>query len=264
MSILLSEARRQQIAELRHEPTAKWVRALVGETVVVDSTRPVLVWEPRRFVPQYAVPVEDLHADLVPVRAEGSDGHVLLHPGIPFSRHSAPGEAFTLRTPGRDLESAAFRPADPDLDGLVVVEFAAFDTWYEEDEVIRGHPRDPYHRVDVRRSSRHVRIELDGQVLADTHRPSLVFETNLPTRYYLPREDVEVDLQPSTTTTICAYKGEASYWSVAGHPDIVWGYEDPLPDAAELAGLVAFYDEKVQVTVDGVGAGFASVPVPSA
>lgn len=261
MSILLSEARRHQLADLRHEPTAKWVRALVDGTVVVDSTRPVLVWEPRRFVPQYAVPADDLRAELVPATAEGTDGHVVLHPGIPFSRHSTPGEAFTIRAAGRVLGSAAFRPADPDLAGLVVVDFSAFDTWYEEDEVIRGHPRDPYHRVDVRRSTRHLRIELDGQVLAETHRPSLVFETNLATRYYLPREDVQVELVPSDTHTICAYKGEASYWSVPGHEDIVWGYEDPLPDAAGLAGLVAFYDEKVQVTVDGVGAGFDAVPV---
>jgi uncharacterized protein (DUF427 family) len=256
MSLLLSRAGREHLGELRHEPTAKWVRALVGGQVVADSTRPVLVWEPRRVVASYAVPAEDLKAELVPVAAEGSDGHVLLHPGIPFSRHSTPGEAFTIRTPGGDLEAAAFRPSDPDLAGFVVLDFAAFDTWYEEDEIIRGHPRDPYHRVDVRRSTRHLRIELDGQVLADTHRPTLVFETRLKTRYYLPREDVQVELEPSGTRTICAYKGEASYWSIPGHDDLVWGYEDPLPDAAGLAGLVAFYDEKVQVTVDGVGAGF--------
>ena len=260
MSVLLSEALHHQLGELRHQPTAKWVRAVVDGEVVVDSTRPELVWEPRRFVASYAVPLEDLRAELVPATTEGTDGHVVLHPGIPFSRHSTPGEAFTLRTPRRELASAAFRPADPDLAGLVVLDFGAFDTWTEEDEVIRGHPRDPYHRVDVRRSTRHIRVELDGQVLADSHRPTLVFETNLPTRYYLPREDVEVELEPSGTTSICAYKGEASYWSVPGGEDIVWGYEQPLPDAAGLAGLVAFYDEKVQVTVDGVGAGFAVAP----
>jgi uncharacterized protein (DUF427 family) len=253
MSLLLSQASREQLGELRHEPTAKWVRALVDAEVVADSTSPVLVFEPRRLVPSYAVPAEDLKAELVPVAAEGSDGHVLLHAGIPFSRHSTPGEAFTIRTSPRDLEAAAFRPADPDLTGLVLLDFAAFDTWYEEDEVIHGSPRNPYHRVDVRRSTRHLRIELDGQLLADTHRPTLVFETHLRTRYYLPREDVQVDLKPSDTRTICAYKGEASYWSIAGHDDLVWAYEDPLPDAAGLAGLVAFYDEKVQLTVDGVG-----------
>ena len=239
MSVLLSQADRQRLGELRHQPTSKWVRAVADGQVVADSTRPVLVWEPRRFVASYAVPAEDLRAELVPVAAEGSDGHLLLHPGIPFSRHSTPGEAFTIRTAGRALESAAFRPADPDLAGLVVLDFAAFDTWYEEDEVIRGHPRDPYHRVDVRRSTRHVRIELDGQLLAETRRPALVFETNLATRYYLPREDVQVELEPSDTRTICAYKGEASYWSIPGHDDLVWGYENPLPDAAGLAGLVA-------------------------
>jgi uncharacterized protein (DUF427 family) len=264
MSLLLSRARHEQLGELRHEPTVKWVRALVDGQLIADSTRPVLVWEPRRFVASYAVPAEDLRAELVPVAAEGTGGQVVLHPGIPFSRHSTPGEAFTIRTPGRDLESAAFRPADPDLAGLVVLDFAVFDTWYEEDEVIRGHPRDPYHRVDVRRSTRHVRLELDGQVLADTRRPTLVFETNLVTRYYLPREDVQVELKPSETRTICAYKGEASYWSIAGHDDLVWAYEDPLPDAAALAGLVAFYDEKVQITVDGVGTGFQAAATSDA
>lgn len=257
MSLLLGRANHEQLGELRHEPTAKWVRALVDGQLVADSTRPVLVWEPRRYVASYAVPAEDLKAELVPVAAEGSDGHVLLHTGIPFSRHSTPGEAFTIRTPARDLGSAAFRPADPDLAGLVVLDFAAFDTWYEEDEVIHGSPRNPYHRVDVRRSTRHLRIELDGRLLADTHRPTLVFETGLKTRYYLPREDVLVELEPSEKRTLCAYKGEASYWSIAGHDDLVWAYEDPLPDAAGLAGLLAFYDEKVQVTVDGVGGGFA-------
>jgi uncharacterized protein (DUF427 family) len=252
MSILLQTARRSELGELRHEPTAKWIRALVGTETVVDTTRAVLVWEPRRFVASYAVPVEDLTADLVPAPAEGSDGLLVLHPGIPFSRHSTAGESFTLRTAQRDLPAAAFRPSDPDLEGLVLLDFAAFDAWYEEDEVIHGHPRDPYHRVDVRRSSRHVRVELDGRVLADTRRPTLVFETNLPVRYYLPREDVQVGLTPSDTRTICAYKGEASYWSIPGHDDLVWAYEHPLPDAAGLAGLVAFYDERVQVTVEGV------------
>src|SRR3954453_5386367 len=119
MSILLGEAMRRQLGELRHEPPPKWGRARVDGIVVVDSTRPVLVWEPRRFVASYAVPVEDLHAELTPAATDGGEGHLLLPPGIPFSRHSTAGEAFTIRTPRRDLESAAFRPADPDLAGLV-------------------------------------------------------------------------------------------------------------------------------------------------
>ena len=104
----------------------------------------------------------------------------------------------------------------------------------------------------IRRSSRRVRIELDGQVLAESSAPTLVFETNLPTRFYLPRQDVRVPLRESELRTHCAYKGEARYWSVDGADDLVWGYESPLPDAAGLEGLVAFYDDRVSVIVDGV------------
>jgi uncharacterized protein (DUF427 family) len=250
MGILLRHALRNQLGDLRYEPTDKWVRAVSGGETVVDSIRAVLVWEPRRVVPSYAVPREDVRAEIVPIATEGADGRPILHPGIPFSRHSTPGESFSLGTAAGTLAAAAFRPADGDLAGHLVLDFAAFDTWYEEQEPLLGYPRDPYHRVDVRRSNRHLRLELDGQVIAETDRPTLVFETNLPVRYYLPAEDVHVELRPSDLRTTCAYKGEARYWSIEGHDDLVWGYDDPLPDARELAGLVAFYDERVQVTVD--------------
>ena len=148
-----------------------------------------------------------------------------------------------------------FRPEDPELAGHVVLDFAGFDRWLEEDEEISGHPRDPFHRVDVRASSRHVQLLLDGEVLADSTRPSLVFETLLPVRYHLRPEDVRAPLRPSDTRTWCPYKGAASYWSVevAGRvvPDLLWSYENPLPDAAELTGLRAFFDERLDVVVDG-------------
>src|SRR3954470_52109 len=119
-------------------------------------------------------------------------------------------------------------------------------------EVAVGHPRDPWHRVDERRSSRHVRVEVGGELLADSRSPTVAFETGLPTRYYLPRGDVAMDrLRRSDTVTICAYKGFASYWSVGDERDIVWTYEEPLPDAPPIAGLVCFFDEKVDITVDG-------------
>jgi uncharacterized protein (DUF427 family) len=162
------------------------------------------------------------------------------------------GRSFDVVAGGRTLAAAAFAPDDAAFDGYVALDFHAFDTWYEEDEAVVSHPRDPYHRVDVRRSSRYVRIELDGRVLAESSSPALVFETNVPTRFYLPREDVKVELRPSDLHTYCAYKGEASYWSVDGEEDLVWGYEAPLPDAAGLEGRVAFYDDRVDVVVDGV------------
>lgn len=251
MSILLHRAHREQLADLRYEPTQKRIRAVSGGETVADSTHALLVWEPRRVVPSYAVPDADLHAELMPVDTEPAGEEPFLHPGIPFSRHSTPGESSTVRTAaGHELPAAAFRAGDPALTGHVLLDFDAFDTWYEEDVPLLGHPRDPYHRVDARRSSRRVRVELDGKVLAESDRPTLAFETNLPVRYYLPREDVQAALTPSDTSTICAYKGVASYWSVDDQQDLAWSYEEPLEEARELAGLVAFYDDKVQVRVE--------------
>ncbi len=175
----------------------------------------------------------------------------MLHPGIPFSVHTAPGEPVSIA--GR--VGAGYRLADDDLAGYVALDFAAFDGWYEEDEPIAGHPRDPYHRVDVRRSARPVRIEVDGDLVAETTRARLLFETNLPLRFYVPPEDIRVGLDPSARQTYCPYKGQASYWSLdAGgrrRDDLGWSYEQPLPDAVAIAGLVAFWDERVDVFLDG-------------
>jgi uncharacterized protein (DUF427 family) len=131
-------------------------------------------------------------------------------------------------------------------------------SWFEEDEPIWGHPRNPYVRVDALRSHRHITVELDGVVLADTRSPVLLFETGLPTRYYIDRIDVAFEhLDPSSTQTLCPYKGvTTAYWSVrvgdAAHPDLAWTYHYPLPAVAPITGMVAFYNEKVDITVDGV------------
>jgi uncharacterized protein (DUF427 family) len=253
---------------LRHEPTAKRIRAELGGETVVDSTRAVLVWEPRRVVPSYAVPAEDVRGELVPAgpAAAGPGGDVgvpladvtalrVLDPRVPFTVHSAEGEMVDVHAAGQHRPGAGFRPADPDLAGLVILDFGAFDAWYEEDEQNVGHPRDPYHRIDVLPSSRPVRLELEGEVLAVSSRPALLFETMLPTRYYLPRADVTAELVPSSTRTWCAYKGQASYFSaqVGGRlvPDIAWSYPDPRHDADRVRDLIAFFDERVDVTLDG-------------
>jgi uncharacterized protein (DUF427 family) len=260
----MSDAMARLRAELRYEPTEKRIRAELGGHLVVDTTRAVLVWEPRRIVPQYAVREEDLWATLsaAPPAQRAPDG--VLHPGHPFTLHSAPGEPLTLAANGETRAAAAFRPADPDLKGHVVLDFDALDTWFEEDERVRSHPRDPYHRVDARASSRHVRIAFQGRLLADTTSPTLVYETVLPTRFYVPRDDIVAHLTPSDTRTYCPYKGEASYYSIDGRQDVAWSYQDPLPDAAPLAGLVAFYDEAVEVTVDGVRRTHPDTPVTRA
>jgi uncharacterized protein (DUF427 family) len=247
MQDLLAQARGQ----LRHEPIEKRVRADLGGEAIVDSTRAILVWEPRRVVPSYAVPVEDVQAELTEAPAASGQAKGVLHPGIPFSVHTAEGEPVSID----DRVGAGFRLADADLAGYVVLDFAAFDNWYEEDERIAGHPRDPFHRVDVRQSARPVRIEVAGEVVAETTQARLLFETQLPTRFYIPREDVRSELHTSDRHSYCPYKGDASYWSVdAGgrrREDIAWSYEQPLPDAVAITGLVAFWDERVDVFLDG-------------
>jgi uncharacterized protein (DUF427 family) len=255
-----------QLPGLRYHPTPKRVRATIGGEPVLDSTRAVLVWEPRRIVPAYAVPADDIRAELVPAGPPGDattavldalGSRPVLSPGN-FRTHTADGEELTVRSAAGEREAAAFRLDDPDLAGYVELDFAAFDEWLEEDEPILSHPRDPFHRIDVRRSTRSIVIERDGVVLAESARPRLVFETNLPARSYLPPEDVRLDrLVRSPTRTACAYKGTtSSYWAVArddgGLLDVAWSYDDPLPDAPEIAGLIAFFDERVDVVVDGV------------
>jgi uncharacterized protein (DUF427 family) len=149
---------------------------------------------------------------------------------------------------GRPL---GFRLADAELAGHVVLDFAGFDEWYEEDERNLAHPRDPFHRIDIVHSSRHVRVEADGETLAESRRPILLFEPPLPVRYYLAPDEVRLDrLVASPTTSMCAYKGQAAYWSWDGR-DVAWTYRQPLREAAEIAGRVAFFNERVDIAVDG-------------
>jgi uncharacterized protein (DUF427 family) len=168
--------------------------------------------------------------------------------------HTAEGESLTVDTTTDRRDGAAFRLTDADLNGYVVFDFEAFD-WWEEDEPIVGHPRDPFHRVDVRPSSRTVRFEHDGHVLAESDRCRLLFEGAFPLpRYYLPREDVHVELLPGSLHTTCAYKGHAAHYSaqVADEElaDIAWSYDEPLDDATRVRGLISFYQERLDLFVD--------------
>jgi uncharacterized protein (DUF427 family) len=242
-----------QLSALRWEPTDKRIRAVLGGETVVDSTRALLVWEPKRVVPSYAVPAGDVAAEFAP-GGDGAaapadppvlEGRPVYDPSVPFAVHTADGER--VRIAGTE----GFRLADPELAGYVVLDFAAFDAWYEEDERNLGHPRDPFHRIDIVHSSRHVVVAADGETLAESRRPSLLFEPPLPVRYYLPPEDVRLDrLAASPTTSTCAYKGEASYWALDGR-DVAWSYPRPLREAAEVSDQIAFFNERVDITVDG-------------
>ena len=143
------------------------------------------------------------------------------------------------------------------LAGRARFEWDSVDAWFEEDEQVFVHPRDPYTRVDALRSTRTVRVELDGVMLAESRSPVLVFETGLPTRYYLNRTDIDfTHLSPTDTVTACPYKGVTSgYWTArlgdTSHPDIAWTYDFPTRQLLPIAGLVAFYNEKVDIYVDG-------------
>ena len=250
------------LGALRYEPTAKRVRASLGGEPVADTRDARLVWEPRRVVPTYAVPAAALRGQLVPAGAESGDEEAgfrlpnlssrpVLDPSIPFTVHTCPGAVFDVIAGDETGARAAFRPDDRDLADYVVLEFDAFE-WREEDEQIVSHPHDPFGRIDVLRSSRHVRIEHDGRLLAQSARPMLLFETLLPVRFYLPREDVVIRLEPSDTATYCAYKGRASYFSVLDGPrDVAWTYHEPLHDAEPVRDRICFFDELLDVTVDG-------------
>lgn len=256
MALSMGEYLRSSFPELRIEPTSRRIRCQIDGTTVGDTTRAMVVWEPRRGVPVYAVPERDFTADLSPFSAPPppDDLPPFLGPEN-FAMHTTPGEALTVRWADRDLPGAAFRPKDPDLTGYLVLAFAAF-TWIEEDEPVIGHPHDPFKRIDVLRSNRHVVVSLDAVVLADSRSPAALLETHLPVRWYLPPEDVRTDLMtPSDTQTVCAYKGHASYFSVTDGGqdgrDLAWTYLEPLNDAAQVRGMVAFFSERCDISVDG-------------
>jgi uncharacterized protein (DUF427 family) len=232
---------------VRIEDGPKRVRAYLGGELIADTKRPKLVWEVP-YYPAYYFPQADVRMELL-----SANGHT--------RRSTSRGEAHNFNVKGgdREVEDAAwYYPESPveELRGLIRFDWDAMDSWFEEDEEVYVHPHDPYTRIDILHSSRHVEVEVNGVKIADTHQPTLLFETHLPTRYYIPKVDVRMDLlTPTDTTTGCAYKGFAQYWSVdAGgetFEDLVWSYKTPLPDNVKIAGLVAFYNEKVDLIVDG-------------
>ncbi|MDV3123743.1 DUF427 domain-containing protein [Mycobacterium sp. 21AC1] len=253
MAAKLSDLLADSLDTLRYQPTAKRIRVCLGGEPVVDTCDAVLVWEPRRVVPTYAVPRAALEAQLVPAGADSGDDAIpgFLDPSVPFTTHTCPGTDYDVIAGEETGCSAAYEPDDADLAGYLILDFATFE-WREEDEHIVGHPHDPFHRIDVLASSRHVRIELDGTVLAESSRAMLLFETMLPTRFYLPREDVRAGLVLSDTISYCAYKGRASYYSLPGGPaDLAWTYHEPRHEAAPVRDRICFFDERVDVVVDG-------------
>jgi uncharacterized protein (DUF427 family) len=240
------------LGSLRYEACEKRLRTYLDGVPVADTVNGLLVWEPRRLVPTYAVPQADFEAQLESVgRVDELADLPVLMPTNPFAAHSCTGEMLDVLVGGRRCPSAAFQPDDSDLAGYLTLDFSAFE-WREEEEPILSHPRDPFKRIDILASRRHVRIESQGRLLAESSRPLLLFETSLPTRFYLPPADVVVDLEPTESISYCAYKGRASYFSAPDGPaDVAWTYRDPLREAEPVRDHIAFFNERVDVIVDG-------------
>lgn len=235
------------IAPVGHvAPVPRRIRAVLGGRTILDSTRARYVWEWPPY-PQFYVPAEDLEPG------------VLVDEGRTERRDLGTARRHGLRAGDAERPDAAWVYGDDagELAGTARIDWDAADAWYEEDEQVFVHPRNPYSRVDAIRSARHVRVELEGTVLAESASTVMVFETGLPPRCYFDRTTVRFEhLVPSDTVTACPYKGVTSgYWSVrigdTVYPDLAWTYDFPTRQLLPIAGLVAFFDEHVDVVVDG-------------
>jgi uncharacterized protein (DUF427 family) len=226
------------------EPVPRRIRAFVGGHAVLDTTAARYVWESPKY-PQYYVPLEDVDEDLLV-----DEGH---------ARHRQHGDArrIGLRAAGQERPKAGWVYDSGELAGTLRLLWAAVDAWFEEDEQVFVHPRNPYSRVDAVRSNRPIRVELDGVVLAEAPCSVMVFETGLPPRYYLDRTAIRLEhQQESDSVSSCPYKGRTSqYWSVrvgaVTHHDVAWSYDFPTRQLLPIAGLVAYYNEKVDIWLDG-------------
>ena len=235
------------------DPVDKRVRLVVDGTVVVDTRRARMLHE-SQLLPRWYVPADDVSPGLL--EPTGTCTH------CPFK-----GDAswWTLRVGDVELVDVAWAYPEPleqapdGLGDLVCLDFAATDavgTWYEEDQPVVGHPRDPYHRVDTRESSDEVVVRVHGREVARTASPVKLFETGLPPRWYLPRGAVHPGvLRGSETSTRCPYKGSARYHGVAVDgrlvADAAWYYPDPLPEAGQVANMLCFLGDGVETLVDG-------------
>jgi uncharacterized protein (DUF427 family) len=221
---------------------------LAGETVF-DTLGAKLLFE-TGHLPVYYVPEEDIRDDLL----EPSDNH---------TRCPHKGEASyrSIRVGDRLEADAVWAYPEPIAPAAFLAGYAAFywgklDEWFIEDEQVFGHPRDPYSRIDTFPTARTVRVSVDGELVAESKRAVALFETGLPPRFYLPADDVRTDLlEPSETNTRCAYKGVASYWHVRVgdtlHEDLAWTYPDPEHDGEAIRDLICFFNERVDLEVDG-------------
>lgn len=231
--------------EVLWEPSARWVRGTVGGVTVVDSRHPVLIWQERPPTPFYAFPRADVGAGLLTPATSP-----------PVIRRTGAARWFDLTVGDTRLPLVAWEYDLDDLAGHVGFDFGRIEHWYEEEEEIFVHPRDPHGRVDAMPSSRHVQVRIGDDLVADSRRPVVLFETGLPTRYYLPADDVDLTRFARTDDhTRCPYKGEASYWTYTGDADVprnvLWFYPEPIAAVAAIKDRLCFYNEFVDIVVDG-------------
>jgi uncharacterized protein (DUF427 family) len=217
------------------QPFGRRVRAELGGETVLDTTDAVLVHE-SNLLPVLYVPREDVLVELTPT------DHSTHCPFKGDASYWSIGDA-------ENVVWGYLEPIVPWLTGLVAPYFDRMDAWWDEDEPIRGHVRDPYHRVDARRSSRPVTVTVGGREIASSSSAVLVAETGLAERWYLPTDDVSAELTQTETSTHCPYKGDATYWAVDGAADLAWSYEDPMDGCQALRGLVSFAGDDVEVRV---------------
>jgi uncharacterized protein (DUF427 family) len=226
------------------ERSSRRVRTYFGGKLIADSEHVLLVYETKR-PPAYWFPIADVRMEYLEQSQQPAD---TIRWRLLVKDRSAHNAARAY------IKPIGYRAA---LEGHLTFYWDEMDAWFEEDEQVFVHPRDPYTRVDTVHSSRHVRVEIEGVTLSETRRPILLFETGLPTRYYIPKLDVRMDLLESTeTVTRCPYKGVARYWSArVGDKlvkDIVWSYPAPIPECPKIQNLLSFYNEHVDLYVDGV------------
>lgn len=231
---------------IRVERSAKRIRVILGGELVADSAAPLLVWEVP-YYPTYYFPSGDVNTEFLVETGE-------------TRRSPSRGEAIQYVVKAGNGEGAAYSFLEskiPEISGYFAFPWKTMDHWFEENEEVFVHARDPYTRIDILPSDRTVRVEIKGVTVADSTNASFLFETGLPTRYYLPKTDVRMDLlTPTETATACPYKGTARYWSVNldgdSFEDHVWGYDSPLPESQKIMGMVSFYNEKVDIYLDEV------------
>jgi uncharacterized protein (DUF427 family) len=228
------------------EPLRRRMRVVFNETSIAQSDDVVLLYEPGRYPVAY-FPKHDITPDALEL-------------GDRTTNHRDLGTTawYAVRIGEREAARAAWEhtdlPAPADiLQGRVAFAWHAMDAFYEEDERILGHAADAYHRIDIRQTSRELTVRAGDEVIAESHRPLVLYESGFAPRWYVPREDVnEAALEPAERQTFCPYKGLCSYYDIGDRHQAAWSYCDAYREVDRIGGLISFEPDKVTVVIDDV------------